>query len=103
MIFPIIRRQDAPKVYDMNASIYVYGRDYLIDERNTSAVSERSCIVVMDELSGFDIDSEKDFIFIEYLVVIGEREDFKIFPVYSASEFASRPKIISFNLSITIY
>jgi CMP-N,N'-diacetyllegionaminic acid synthase len=65
------RRQDAPKVYDMNASIYVYDRDYLIDESTQSAISDRSFAYVMDEISGFDIDSELDFQFIEFLVSKG--------------------------------
>lgn len=62
------RRQDAPKVYDMNASIYIYRRDYLLDEKNTSPISDDSVAYVMDELSRTDIDSEIDFKFIEFLI-----------------------------------
>lgn len=62
------RRQDAPNVYDMNASIYIYSRDYLIDEKNNKPVSDNSAIYVMDELSATDIDKEIDFKFIEFLV-----------------------------------
>jgi CMP-N-acetylneuraminic acid synthetase len=65
---PIIRRQDAPKVYDMNASIYVYDRDFLLDERINTVFSNRSASVAMDEWSAFDIDTELDFQFIEFLV-----------------------------------
>lgn len=64
-------RQEAPKVYDMNASIYIYDRDFLKDEKNTSPISDNSIIYVMDELSRTDIDSELDFKFIEYLVKEG--------------------------------
>jgi CMP-N-acetylneuraminic acid synthetase len=67
----VIRRQDGPKVYDMNASIYVYDRDYLLDESTRSAISDRSFAFVMDELSAVDIDSELDFQFIEFLVSKG--------------------------------
>lgn len=67
----VMRRQDAPRVYDMNASIYVYNRDYLLDESTQSAISDRSFAFVMDELSAFDIDSELDFQFIEFLVSKG--------------------------------
>lgn len=63
-----IRRQDAPEVYDMNASIYIYNRDYLLDESRKSAISDNSAIYIMDELSRTDIDSEVDFKFIEFLV-----------------------------------
>lgn len=62
------RRQDAPLVYDMNASIYIYNRDYLLDKNTRSPISDRSLVWVMDELSRFDIDSELDFKFIEFLV-----------------------------------
>ncbi|OGE30443.1 hypothetical protein A3C59_00460 [Candidatus Daviesbacteria bacterium RIFCSPHIGHO2_02_FULL_36_13] len=62
------RRQDAPKVYDMNASIYIYDREYLLDENNNKPVSDNSIIYLMDEISRIDIDSEMDFKFIEFLV-----------------------------------
>jgi CMP-N,N'-diacetyllegionaminic acid synthase len=65
------RRQDAPKVYDMNASIYVYDREYLLEEATRSALSDKSYAYVMGELSAFDIDSELDFQFIEFLVSRG--------------------------------
>ena len=62
------RRQDAPKVYDMNASIYIYDRRYLLDENDPSSISDNSIIYLMDEISRIDIDSELDFKFIEFLV-----------------------------------
>lgn len=65
------RRQDAPRVYDMNASIYAYDRDYLLDKNSESAISEQCLVWVMDELSAFDIDRECDFQFIEFLVSKG--------------------------------
>lgn len=64
-------RQQAPKVYDMNASIYIYDRAFLQNEKNTSPISDNSIAYVMDELSRTDIDSELDFKFIEYLVKEG--------------------------------
>ena len=68
---PILRRQDAPKVYDMNASIYVYDRNYILNQATRTGIQGRTLIWVMDELSAFDIDTEKDFIFVEYLVSKG--------------------------------
>lgn len=68
---PILSRQTAPKVYDMNASIYVYDRNYLLDENTKTALSDRSLIMVMDENSAFDIDTELDFQFVEYLTAKG--------------------------------
>jgi CMP-N-acetylneuraminic acid synthetase len=67
----VLRRQDAAKVYDMNASIYVYDRDYLIDENNKSAISDRSLAWVMADDASLDIDSEQDFQFIDYLAKEG--------------------------------
>lgn len=62
------RRQDAPKVYDMNASIYIYDREYLLSGEDVSAISDNSIIYLMDDESRIDIDSELDFKFIEFLV-----------------------------------
>lgn len=66
-----IRRQDAPKVYDVNASIYIYDRNFLIDKRNINVISDDSIIYVMGDVSRTDIDSELDFKFIEFLVKDG--------------------------------
>lgn len=63
-----IRRQDAPEVYDANASIYLYNRDYLLDENNKIVISDNSIIYSMDPISRTDIDSELDFKYIEFLV-----------------------------------
>jgi CMP-N,N'-diacetyllegionaminic acid synthase len=64
----IQRRQDAPKVYDANASIYFYDRNYLLKAKNPSPLNRRCMIYVMREESGFDIDREIDFKFLEFLV-----------------------------------
>lgn len=65
-----VRRQVAPKVYDMNASIYIYQREYLLDKPNEGAISDNSIIYLMNETSK-DIDSEIDFKFIEFLIKMG--------------------------------
>lgn len=68
----ILRRQDAPKVYDVNASVYVYSRSFLLDESNTTVLStDKLAVHVMPEISSVDIDSELDFKFIEFLVEKG--------------------------------
>ncbi len=64
-------RQSAPKAYDMNASIYIYSRDFLMDETNMKPISDNSIIYIMDEISRFDIDAEVDFKFIEFLLKEG--------------------------------
>lgn len=63
----IKRRQDAPVVYDANASIYFYDRDYLLKTKNPSVINRRCMIYVMKEESAFDIDREMDFKFLEFL------------------------------------
>ncbi len=64
---PLVRRQDAPKVFDMNASIYIYDREFLLDEKSDTVFSDQSYAWVMDEISAFDIDTEQDFRFLEFL------------------------------------
>lgn len=63
----VTRRQDAPGVYDMNASIYVYSREFLEGDA-ASVLTARSAVHVMDELSGTDIDREVDFKFVEFIL-----------------------------------
>lgn len=62
-----IRRQDAPKVYDMNASIYCYKRDSLINVLKKSPLEGKNDIVVMKDTAVLDIDSEEDFELMEVL------------------------------------
>lgn len=67
----VFGRQAAPLVYDMNASIYFYKREYLLNSKNNAVVSKISLAYIMDEISGVDIDSELDFKFIEFLMKKG--------------------------------
>lgn len=62
-------RQDAPKVYDMNASIYVYRRDALMRE-DPRAVTSRSLVYVMDHIC-FDLDEPADYDYLAYLIDTG--------------------------------
>ena len=52
-------RQSAPKVYDMNASIYVWSRDFLINEK--TLFSRDTIVYDMPEERSLDIDNELDF------------------------------------------
>jgi len=63
---PITRRQDAPKSYDMNASIYIWKRGVLLNE-NTLFL-ENTGVYIMPEERSIDIDSELDFKFVEFLM-----------------------------------
>jgi len=63
---PILRRQDAPQCFDMNASIYAWRRaDF---EHCTGALMDRTLLYEMHEHSAFDIDSEVDFQIVEFLL-----------------------------------
>ena len=63
---PITHRQGSPECYDMNASIYVWERDSIL---NTDTVFlDRTELYIMPEERSIDIDSEIDFRFVEYLI-----------------------------------
>jgi CMP-N-acetylneuraminic acid synthetase len=63
------RRQDAPPVYDMNASFYIYRRIFFEDGLN-SAITPRSLVHVMNDIC-FDLDQIHDFLFMEFLILNG--------------------------------
>ncbi len=62
----IIRRQDAPKTYDMNASIYIWKRDTILNEK--TLFLENTGLYVMPEERSIDIDTELDYKFVEFLM-----------------------------------
>ena len=62
----IVRRQDAPLCYDMNASIYVWQHDALFDGDSVFRANTR--LHVMPEERSIDIDSELDFRLVELLM-----------------------------------
>lgn len=54
-------RQQAPEVYDMNASIYVFEANF-IRENKTSFLWDAVCSVyIMEDTAVLDIDNERDF------------------------------------------
>lgn len=57
-------RQQAPECFDMNASIYVYERSYLLDMRKENRTA---LIWKMQDSVVLDIDNEKDFEIMEIL------------------------------------
>ncbi len=62
----ILRRQDAPKSYDMNASIYIWKRDIILNEK--SIFLENTGLYIMPEERSIDIDTELDYKFVEFLM-----------------------------------
>jgi CMP-N,N'-diacetyllegionaminic acid synthase len=63
---PVARRQDAPKCFDMNASIYVWMRDALFE--NTVLFKRDTLLYIMPQERSVDIDSEIDFQIVELLM-----------------------------------
>ena len=55
----VLRRQDSPNCYDMNASIYVWRREALLGE--SSVFLPKTALYLMPEERSLDIDSELDF------------------------------------------
>ena len=62
----VARRQDAPKSYDMNASIYIWKREVILNEK--SLFLEKTGLYVMPEERSIDIDTELDYKFVEFLM-----------------------------------
>jgi CMP-N-acetylneuraminic acid synthetase len=65
----VTRRQDAKDVYELNASLYIYTRDFLL--KTNTLHSEKTLIYKMPEISSIDIDREIDFLFVEFLIQKG--------------------------------
>ena len=64
---PVVRRQDAPATYDMNASIYAWTRDAFFDA-GAPVHMDRTRVFVMPEASLFDVDSELDLEIVSLLL-----------------------------------
>lgn len=63
---PIARRQDAPKCFDMNASIYIWNREALMGE--AKLFLSDTLLFEMPEDRSIDIDSELDFKIVDLLL-----------------------------------
>lgn len=51
-------RQQAPKVFDLNASIYIWKRSYLL--KSNKLISKKTGVFIMPENRSYDIDSKLD-------------------------------------------
>ena len=61
-----VRRQDTPKTFDMNASLYVWNREVFF-KYAAAVISPGTRQYEMPEYTVFDIDSEFDFELVEFL------------------------------------
>jgi len=62
----IFRRQDAPQVYDCNASIYIWNRKSLMNFK--SFMNKKTVLYEMPESRSIDIDSKLDLQIVEFLL-----------------------------------
>ena len=72
---PVLRRQDSPKCFDMNASIYVWKREAILTETNSYFFQDTQ-LYIMPENRSIDIDTELDFQFVEFLM--NSKDDEKV-------------------------
>ena len=61
-----LRRQDTPVTYDLNASIYIWKRESLIN--NTKLIQNKTSIFVMPKSRSIDIDDTLDFKIVSQLL-----------------------------------
>lgn len=62
----VVRRQDAPACFDMNASIYTWGRYPFMDA--PYGIDARTRLYVMPRERSIDIDDEVDFAIVDFLM-----------------------------------
>jgi CMP-N-acetylneuraminic acid synthetase len=62
----ITSRQSAPKVFDINASIYIWRRDFL--NKYESLISKKTIIYIMPESRSLDIDTNFHFKLARFLI-----------------------------------
>jgi CMP-N,N'-diacetyllegionaminic acid synthase len=62
----IVRRQDAPQVFDVNASIYIWKRKALLEY--DTLFTDKTALYVMPEERSVDIDTELDWELVELIM-----------------------------------
>ena len=70
---PVFRRQDAPQCYDMNASVYAWQREALLE--SPTVFNHDTLLHIMPQERSVDIDSELDFQFVRLLMEEREGND----------------------------
>jgi CMP-N,N'-diacetyllegionaminic acid synthase len=69
---PVLRRQDAPECFDMNASIYVWRRAAL--QAGLAVINPGTRLLVMPEERSHDVDSELDWSIVTHLHALATGE-----------------------------
>ena len=63
---PFPTRQSSPKIYDLNASIYVWRRSFLL--RSNQVIGRRTSIYIMPYHRSIDIDSKFDLSIVKHVL-----------------------------------
>jgi CMP-N,N'-diacetyllegionaminic acid synthase len=63
-----VARQQAPEVFDMNASIYIFRRTSLGSKIKFSSFEGKASLIKMEDTYVIDIDKNMDFIILEILI-----------------------------------
>lgn len=71
-----VARQQAPQVYDMNASIYCYRRNSLLNILKNTPLEGNYDITIMKDTAVLDIDSEEDHALMQILAEHFFKEEF---------------------------
>lgn len=74
----VVRRQDAPPCYDMNASIYVWTREAITTD--PKLFGEKTKLLVMPEVRSVDIDHPLDFKIVEMIMSEGLYHEGQSYP-----------------------
>lgn len=80
-------RQEAPVIYDVNASIYVFRRDFLAANKTGSFWEGHCGMYEMFDTAVLDIDSEEDYLLMEVIA----RHLYETYPAFRAVQRAIRP------------
>lgn len=85
-------RQQAPAIYDMNASMYLYDPNFL--QENEYIFSGQCGVIEMQDYMVLDIDSEEDFKWMEYIYLKLLNEETGISEIY---KHISKMSVFAYN------
>lgn len=79
-------RQQAPKSYELNASIYAYNPAFLKEKIEDTILDHKCGISVMPDFLVLDIDSEEDFKMMQFLHLHYCEEDVELKKIYDCAK-----------------
>ncbi len=79
-------RQQAPKSYELNASIYAYKPEFLLSNIDRTILDYNCGISIMEDYLVLDIDSEEDFEMMQMLHEYYCKKNGELFKVYKSGE-----------------